>query len=409
MSNKCSWPVVPLGALILAPPQNGYSPVCPDSTTGKWILSLSALNGTSLVATGVKPAPANDLLVDKFLLKPGDFLISRSNTLDKVGRVGVFRGEVESCSYPDLMMRFRPDNTKVHTDYLEVYLKSEEVQKFIQRHAAGTSGSMKKINRAIVESIPVVLPILRQQEEIASISATWNAAIEKTETLIVAKQQFLNAIYQECFSPKRLAEPNWKRFRISQLLQTRTEKAIPSENVPLYSLTIENGITAKTDRYEREFLVRDVSSKTYKVVCPGDIVFNPSNLRWGAIARSEIKHKVLVSPIYEVLEVVDDLVNPDLLLHALTCQRQIKLFSLRTEGTLIERMAVKLDTFLLTSLILPEARNQQDVIATAINEAKHEIVLLGRQIDEYRTQKRGLMQKLLTGHWRVKAGGEVAQ
>ncbi len=45
---------------------------------------------------------------------------------------------------PNLMMRFRPDASKIYPEYLEVYLRSETVVKYIQRHATGTSGSMKK-------------------------------------------------------------------------------------------------------------------------------------------------------------------------------------------------------------------------------------------------------------------------
>lgn len=81
----------PLGSLLEVPPQNGYSPNCPDIPTGKWVLGLSVLNGYGLSLAEAKPAPLNDPVVDRFFLKPGDFLISRSNVLDKVGRVGVFR------------------------------------------------------------------------------------------------------------------------------------------------------------------------------------------------------------------------------------------------------------------------------------------------------------------------------
>jgi len=158
--------IVPLGELLEGTPRNGYSPVCPELPTGKWVLGLSALDGRGLDLSEPKPAPANDPLVDKFMLRPGDFLISRSNTFDKVGRVGVFRGELENCSYPDLMMKFRPDCKKVNPLYLETYLKSEAAIKFIRQYATGTSGSMKKINQATVESIPVVVPSILSKQQL---------------------------------------------------------------------------------------------------------------------------------------------------------------------------------------------------------------------------------------------------
>ena len=134
---------------------------------------------------------------------------------------------------------------------------------------------------------------------------------------------------------------------------------------------------------------------------PGDIVFNPSNLRWGAIARSHVEHKVAISPIYEVLEIKTEKIDPGFLEYALTCPRQIGIFATRAEGTLIERMAVKLDAFLLTEILVPSNREEQQEVASFLNLARKEIELLKRQAAAYRKQKRGLMQKLLTGDWRL--------
>lgn len=409
MSHQTQSNIVPLGSLIEAPPQSGYSPICPNEPTGKWVLGLSALSERRLDLSEAKPAPIDEPLVDRFLLHPGDFLISRSNTIEKVGRVGVFRGGLDNCSYPDLMMRFRPNTSKIYPDYLEVFLRSEATVKYIRSHATGTSGSMKKINQTIVGSIPILLLKPSDQEKIAAIHKTWDNAIEEMERLIEAKQTFLAALYQKFFSPRLLKESGWKKYRLVQFLIVRNKQVVPSDETPLYSLTIEDGVTAKTGRYNRDFLVKDIKAKTYKLVLPGDIVFNPANLRWGAIARSELKHRVAVSPIYEVVSVNDEKVNPDLLTHALTCPRQIKIFSLLVEGTLIERMAVKLDIFLHAEVNLPIARDQQDKIAELLNTAKQEITKLKHLADAYRKQKRGLMQKLLTGEWRMKVGEEKCQ
>ena len=391
----------PLGLLLEAPPQNGYSPNCLGVPTGKWVLGLSTLNGYGLVLAEAKPAPLNDPLVDRFYLKPGDFLISRSNVLDKVGRVGVFRGGLDNCSFPDLMMRFRPDPTKVNADYLEAVLKGEGVVKFIRQHATGTSGSMKKINQRTVESIPIPLPPINEQAQIAAVLSTWYLGVEKLEQLIVAKERLRNSLLQKLFGVTVHSRTGWRSYRLSEFLSPRTERAAPSSDIPLYSLTIENGVTPKTERYDREFLVKDTVEKQYAVVYPGDIVFNPANLRWGAIARSKISSKVAVSPIYEVLKISEEKVNAALLTNALTCPRQIAYFATKTEGTLIERMAVKLDVFLHTVIWLPETKEEQNEIAALLDRMETEIHIHKCILNSFNKQKRGLMQKLLTGQWRV--------
>ena len=113
-----TWKKIKLKKLITQPIQNGYSPLCQETPSGRWVLGLGALNGSRLDITQIKPAPDDDKRVAEYLLRPGDFLISRSNTVDKVGRVALFKGEIENCSYPDLMMRFRVDNPCIYSGFL---------------------------------------------------------------------------------------------------------------------------------------------------------------------------------------------------------------------------------------------------------------------------------------------------
>lgn len=53
-------------------------------------------------------------------------------------------------------------------------------------------------------------------------------------------------------------------------------------------------------------------------------------------------------------------------------------------------------------------RDLQERIASALTAGNAEITLLNTEIEALRNQKRGLMQKLLTGEWRVKLEAPVA-
>ncbi len=48
---------------------------------------------------------------------------------------------------------------------------------------------MKKINQPTVESIPILLLSLGDQKKIATVHASWDNAIEKTERQIDAKEK----------------------------------------------------------------------------------------------------------------------------------------------------------------------------------------------------------------------------
>ena len=187
----------------------------------------------------------------------------------------------------------------------------------------------------------------------------------------------------------------WEDVPINNHLEVREERQTPNVHAPLYSLTIEDGITVKSERYNREFLVRDAGNKKYKLVRPKDIVYNPSNLRWGAINYSRLDHSVVVSPIYEVLYVKD---------LAKTCQefiacavmrdRQIKRFVTKGQGTLVERIAVKIDDFVSTSLPMPSNREEQRRIALCLSSLDDLIVVERHKLDALMAHKKGLMQQL---------------
>lgn len=336
-----------------------------------------------------------------YLLQDGDLVFVRSNgNKELVGRCLLVYPGNEKVSYSGFTIRARLKTDKITPRFVSLLMQNGLLKKALKREGAGTN--ISNLNQEILQrlEIPALPPY--DQVKIEELISTWDLAIEKTEQLITSKETFLRTLLNKYLKPGNRVNEKWTSSKIREFLIPRQEKAVPSKDAPLFSLTIEDGITAKTDRYNREFLVKNAEVKTYKVVYPGDIVFNPANLRWGAIARSNIDHKVVVSPIYEVLEINHSKIDPDFLTYSLTCPRQIGVFATKTEGTLIERMAVKLDAFLLTEIIHPAGINEQKYISSLFNTVQYEIDLLKKELEAYRNQKRGLMQKLLTGKWRIK-------
>ena len=227
------------------------------------------------------------------------------------------------------------------------------------------------------------------------------------------------------FPEFRDADP-WKDVPIDGILVVRDERRVPSEEAPLFSLTIESGITEKTDRYNREFLVRDTGKK-YKLVEPNDIVYNPSNLRWGAINYSQLSHSVVVSPIYEVLSLGDESKHClEFIASAAMRSEQIRRFITKAQGTLVERIAVKIEDFRSTKLPVPPTRTEQKKIADCLSSVDELMATQARKVDALKTHKKGLMQQLFpregenqprlrfpefqnAGEWKVKAIDDVFQ
>jgi type I restriction enzyme S subunit len=76
---SCHADPVPLGCLLLAPPRNGCSAQEASTSTGHWVLALSAITKQGY-RRGELKAVQKTRVMEAALLRQGDLLISRSNT-----------------------------------------------------------------------------------------------------------------------------------------------------------------------------------------------------------------------------------------------------------------------------------------------------------------------------------------
>lgn len=152
-----------LGDLLLGSPESGCSAPQKDAGTGYFVLGLAALSRDGYVSGDFKPVePTSKMIAAK--LSPGDLLISRSNTVDRVGFVGIFSDNRDDVSFPDTMMRLRPNPALARPDFLEALLQTTLAREYLMRIAAGTSASMKKINRANLLQMRLNVPSLDVQD-----------------------------------------------------------------------------------------------------------------------------------------------------------------------------------------------------------------------------------------------------
>jgi len=294
------------------------------------------------------------------------------------------------------MMRFRPNPNLVDPSYLELYLKSDAVVSYIQKHATGTSGSMKKINQATVEGIPVVLPSVREQKNIAAIVRDWYSAIETTDRLIAAKE----------------------RHYTHELLRLISRGQHPRTPVGTFVREVHERNACRTVRladiatiWKGQQLNRDamVEDGPYYVLNGG---IKPSgrttdwNCEANTITISEGGNSCgFISYNSErfwcgghcyALKDVADVADIHYLFHYLK-GKQERIMALRVGSGLPNVQKSDLETF---PVILPDL-STQTAIARYLNTLREEIDLLGKSLDALKRQKRGLMQKLLTGKWRV--------
>ncbi len=159
------WEIAKIGDVLKEKPKNGYSPKEVDDWTGIQMLGLGCLSTDGFRPVQLKNAPLGDLRLSSALLKDGDFLISRSNTRDLVGLVGVFREIGVPCIYPDLMVRLRFDSS-VDTKFMEFVFRHHLLRSQLTNSAVGTSASMVKINAEVIKTSHFLKPNIKEQEKI---------------------------------------------------------------------------------------------------------------------------------------------------------------------------------------------------------------------------------------------------
>ena len=194
--------------------------------------------------------------------------------------------------------------------------------------------------------------------------------------------------------------PEWSPIKFGDMFEEIKQKTSDTEKYPLYSLTIENGVTEKTERYERSFLVTK-NEDNYKIVPPNAFVYNPMNLRFGALAVNHTGKTVCVSQYYNVFKMKDEsvlafwenyLVMPSMLRFY---------FSIAT-GSLLEKLRVHYTDFVKIEKVLPSIEEQRQIsLFLSLYDQKRQYQ--SKKVCAMEERKNGLLQQIFSQKIRFKA------
>ena len=278
--------------------------------------------------------------------------------------------------------------------YLFLHTTSYEFRKKLESEMTGSAGQ-KRVQTDSIASYLLGLPSAGEQHQIAEILSSQDKTIELKEKLLAEKQRQKKHLMQQLLTGrKRLPGFNgdWEKTKLKKLLKERKTFSPKGAEYPHVTLSTE-GIYAKSERYDRDHLVKD-ESKEYKITHKGDICYNPANLKFGVICINNFGDAIF-SPIYVTFEVAGN-VSSEFLSNYLMRWDFINAVRKYEEGTVYERMAVKPEDFLKFEMMLPPYE-EQVAIAKILAAADKEIELLKQSIEQEKQKKKALMQLLLTG------------
>jgi type I restriction enzyme S subunit len=388
------WPVKKLGDVGQCRIGLTYTPEDVCENGGTLVLrSSNVQNGRVVYDDNVR---VSSVVPEAAKVREGDILICvRNGGRNLIGKSARIDAVAAGNAFGAFMAVFRsPWN-----DYVFQLLQTDEFLRQVQRTLGAT---INQITNADLRALEFPFPPLSEQNRIADVLRTWDDAIEKLETLRVRKQGFYTLLADQLiFGERRHTEHRIERdlIRLGDVtceLNKRNRDGELGRDVVM-GVTNTRGIVPMRE----QTIGGDLSR--YQVLPPRAFAYNPMRINVGSIAMSRFSSEVLVSPDYVLFECLPGKLDPEYLDHL----RQSHFWAhyINAGGSGSVRMRTYYDDLAALKIKLPGFAEQQ-AISAALNTLQHEISLIDKERKAIKRQKRGLMQKLLTGVWRVKVDGD---
>lgn len=284
--------------------------------------------------------------------------------------------------------------------------------------ALSQGGTQIYVNFSSIEKQQLPLPPLPEQKKIAEILSTWDGAIESQQDLIKAKKELKKGLMQQLLTGKTrfkefVKSKKFKNTKIGKVPEdwevVRLEQTgnivsggTPSTKIPDYwngdlPWATPTDLTSQNSNYiyatERNITEEGLNNSSAKLVpCNSLLICTRATVGVTTITGTKMTtnqgFKNLIP--FQTVDVI--YINNQIK------YRKNKLISLGSGSTFIEVSKKDISGFSIPLPPLPE----QQKIAEVLSAADEEIELLEEELGKLKEQKKGLMQKLLTGERRVK-------
>lgn len=366
---------------------------------------------TSSVSDGVFDPSQNKRItnaveLERAKLHPikGRLLISRMNTPDLVGACAFVHESRDDLYIPDRLWLVEFDSRHLNAQWLNYLLNSVFYKTEIKNRASGTSNSMKNISKESFLGMYVPLPPIKEQDTHVDILLLWDKAIHKTQKLIDQIKLRNKGLAQQLLTGKRRLqgfEAEWKKVKFSDIAE-RIKRKNEELNDTVVTISAQRGFVL-----QEEFFSKRVASEilsNYYLIHRGEFAYNKSysnGYPMGAFKRLENHEKAVVTTLYICFK-LNEKVDSDFMTYFFEAGLLVQdLMEIAQEGGRAHGLLnISLSDFFGMHLRLPD-KEEQVRIKNVLSTASLELKKLEEQLCQLKEQKKGLMQKLLTGEIRV--------
>lgn len=304
--------------------------------------------------------------------------------------------------------------------FIKLHISSTTFRRHGERSMVGSAGQ-KRVPTEFIRQYQVAGPPLLEQQKIAAILTAVNdklnviaQQIDATHTL---KQGLMQTLFRQGIGTQD-ATGHWVPHLLFKKCGTASYpnswKMVSFENV---APIVRRPVKIEADAFYPELGLRsfakgtfhkpalsgmEVGNKRLFKIQPGDLLFS-NVFAWEgsvAVARKEDEGR-FGSHRYITCKVDNRLANTSFLFRYITTPDGIELLKLASPGGAGRNRTLGLSALAAISIPLPPL-DEQDKITEILDGVDAKLCLLIAKKKHYQTLKRGLMQKLLTGEWRVK-------
>lgn len=267
-------------------------------------------------------------------------------------------------------LAFMPFSYATSQDFLSLSVLKTEPQftvyalyKKLQSELNAVQGtSIKGVTKNELLAKEIMIPCYEEQEKIGSY-------LHSLDNLITLH-------HRKYMKYADLSVFDWEQRKLGDVFEQTANFVNPNDDdIELWSLTVEDGLTPKSERYNREFLVKKKTN--FKEVRPGDIVYNPMNMTLGAVGFNGMAKSVAVSGYYTTM-VANKGYDSYYINTWLKSPQAISLYKTFATGSLKEKQRVQFPTLSIIPATFPE-HDEQTKIGSYFEHLDHLITLHHRK------------------------------
>lgn len=280
-------------------------------------------------------------------------------------------------------------------EFLIQLLEKQNYEKY------NTGTAQPKLNGEVVKNITLNYPSDEEQSAIGSLFCTLDDLLFSYKDNLANYQSLKATMLSKMFPKAGLTVPEirldgfdgeWEKYYLGYIFEQVSKYIEPSVENELWSLTVEKGLTPKTERYKRDFLVK--KNDKFKKVDLNEFVYNPMNLTLGALDLNNNDVTISVSGYYVVMKNIDvEKFDNDFLKILLKTTYAIYQYKQFATGTLIEKQRVQFPTFSEIPFYLPTIAEQQ-AIGSYFSNLDNLINSHQEKITQLETLKKKLLQDM---------------